>query len=89
MKTHPFTGKRYSKSFFDARMVESLLLLVAVDIEAGVVARWTPDQLQQAGDWALRTHLRASDNTNRVPPRPEFVPDFRPLNAGARTVMDL
>ena len=88
---NPLTGRPYLKDYFDAERVEALLLCVGVDAnQLDVMRDWNPDQLAAAGDWALRSHLRASDNnTVRVPPQPSHVPDIRPLNEGARTVMDL
>jgi hypothetical protein len=35
----------------------------------------TPAQLLELEVWAERTHLRASDNVVRVPPRPTWLPD--------------
>jgi hypothetical protein len=89
MKTHPGTGKPYPKGFFTVGTVMVLLALVAVEVEEQLVVSWTEQERHEAGDWAIRVHFSASDNLNRVPERPEHVPDFRALNRGARTVMEL
>lgn len=88
--THPLTGRPYLVGYFDKETTETLLLLVDVDSDQLDVWSWNAQQLREAGDWALRTHLRASDNvTVPVPPRPAHVPDCRPLNPDAKTVMEL
>jgi hypothetical protein len=87
--TNPCTGRPYRKGFFTLSRVRDLLLCAAVEVSDRETAAWNQVQLDQAGDWALRAHLRAGDNLNRVPPRPPHVPDFRPLNHGAGSVMDL
>lgn len=70
--THPLTGKKYPAGYFDAETVETLLLLA--DVECADVSKWTQQQQAEAGNWALRSHLKASDNTHvRVPLRPEWV----------------
>lgn len=73
MKTHPLTGRAYPKGYFDAETTETLLMLADVDVPRKSIERWTLEQRAEAGDWALRSHLRASDNLNRVPPKPECV----------------
>jgi hypothetical protein len=73
MKTNPLTGKTYPKYYFDAERVETLLLLADEPISRKVIEGWTREQRHDAGDWALRCHCRASDNLNRVPPKPECV----------------
>jgi len=85
----PFTGQRYPKGHFNVENVRLLLLLVDATDDLPIES-WSEDQIEQAGDWAVRSHLRASDNLNRVPERPSFIP-VRPLNSGAGTgtVMDL
>ncbi len=75
MKTNPLTGRRYATGFFTTDRVKTLLLLVDAP-ENLDIAKWSPEQLHQAGDWALRCHVRASDNNNQVPPRPDFIPEI-------------
>jgi hypothetical protein len=83
MNTHPLTGNRYPKDYFDTDTVVTLLLLADVDASAETIASWTPEERHSAGDWALRSHLRASDNLNRVPARP---PHIDSLSAANQTV---
>ena len=75
--THPLTGKRYPAKYFDPDTVETLLLLVLPDAEIpihAVIEAWSKDELAEAGNWALRAHLKASDNDSvRVPARPGHV----------------
>lgn len=52
-----------------------LLLLVGVEVHPDWLAALTPEQREQAADWAAKTHLQASDNDVEVPPRPDFLPD--------------
>lgn len=49
------------------------LLLVAVKVPPETVATWSDEQHQEAQQWAVKTHLRASDNRVRVPEKPAFV----------------
>jgi hypothetical protein len=74
----PITGRPYPKAFFDAERVKTLMLLH--ELEECDVSAWTPAQLEEAGNWAVRAHLRASDNnTVRVPVKPAFMPECRPF----------
>lgn len=50
-----------------------MLLLVGVTVPEGAMNRWAPLEKCIVGDWAARVHLSASDNLNRVPPRPSIV----------------
>lgn len=87
---NPFSHRRYPDSFFTPLVVRELLLLVSVDVPLADVQSWTNSQRIVAGDWALRTHLRASDNnTVRVPEKPSFIPDFRPMDSACGSVMEL
>ncbi|WP_158669936.1 hypothetical protein [Bradyrhizobium guangdongense] len=53
----------------------SLLLVGDVNAAYEVVSTWTQDQLNRAYDWAVRVHLRASDNDDVfVPDTPDFIP---------------
>lgn len=42
--------------------------LVLEEVEA-----WTPEQREQAENWAAAAHLEASDNDIDVPPKPDFI----------------
>lgn len=73
----PFNGRPYPKGFFDFVTVEGLLLLVGIEDISATVQGWNATELAEVGNWALRVHFRASDNnTVRVPPKPECVPEF-------------
>jgi hypothetical protein len=72
-KTHPMSGQRYRKTDFDPEAVDLLLLLVDEVVPRAAIDAWTQEERHAVGDWALRTHLRASDNLNRVPSKPECV----------------
>jgi hypothetical protein len=87
---NPYTHRRYPSNFFPTPVVRDLLLLVSVEVAAEIIRGWSDLQREIAGDWALRSHLRASDNnTVRVPEKPDFIPEFRQLNREASTVMEL
>lgn len=69
-----------TRTFFEPQgelkwpMVYDLLCLVDADPNPEQVERWTPIELLVAYDWAIREHLRASDNTTvRRRPKPWFV----------------
>lgn len=56
------------------RMVYTLLAMVGANPSSGQVQQWTPIELLVAYDWAIREHLRASDNTTvRRRPKPWFI----------------
>lgn len=69
----PRTGRAYPKEFFSVEMVDTLLMLVDAVVPTELIAGWSDEDRKAAGDWALRRHLRASDNLNRVPSMPECV----------------
>jgi hypothetical protein len=60
----------------------SLLVVGDVDVTEEQVATWTQDQMDRAYDWAMRVHLRASDNDDVfVPERPDLIPrSARPVS---------
>ena len=90
--THPLTGKRYPAGFFDPGTVDDLLLLVDVQAPTYLIKKWTPEQLAEAGNWAMRTHVRASDNPYvRVPSKPDFlkIAEGAPVRGDEGTVFDL
>jgi hypothetical protein len=52
---------------------QSLLALASKQLPWVTWNSWSSEQRAQAANWAAATHLRASDNNNRVPPMPEHV----------------
>jgi hypothetical protein len=55
-------------------MVFDLLCIVPADPSVEQMKEWTPIELLIAYDWAIREHLRASDNTSvRRRPKPWFI----------------
>jgi hypothetical protein len=56
-----------------AEVVVAVLSLVGVRVERSIVERWTKLELLLAYDWAMRNHLRASDNPARLRDKPWFV----------------
>lgn len=54
-------------------VLRDLLLLVGVTATEAQVSGWPLEQRRQAEQWAIATHLSASDNPVDVPPRPEFL----------------
>lgn len=63
----------YAPAELTAEVVHDVMSLVAADLPplAGV-ERWTETELLVAYDWAIREHLRASDNPVHWRPRPHF-----------------
>lgn len=57
-----------------ASIVQDALLLAGCDIALKTILKWNMMQWSVAYDWAMRVHLRASDNIIRVPNRPKFLP---------------
>lgn len=53
--------------------LSDLLLLVGFKIEPYHVAAWTPENQKAAEEWAVATHLVASDNDVKVTDRPGFL----------------
>lgn len=83
-KVHPLTSKPYAAGFFDVDTVETMLLLAGVEhISRHTICTWSKQELHEAGDWAIRIHLRASDNIHtRVPPRPKHVYGIEGVSRG-------
>lgn len=55
-------------------LLETCLLLVDTKVPRELICRWSVKQRAIGEDWAIRLHLRASDNnTVRVPQKPDFV----------------
>lgn len=48
--------------------------LVGYEIDLDGIELLTDEQRRELEVWAERTHLRASDNVVRVPPRPAWLP---------------
>jgi hypothetical protein len=55
------------------QVLSDILLLVGVQVPPEQVARWSDGQRLDAERWASAVHLDASDNTVKVPPKPEFL----------------
>ena len=56
-----------------AELVCRVLELVSVKVDPAIAERWTEIELLVAYDWAIRSHLRASDNPTRLREEPWFV----------------
>lgn len=69
----------------DDETVETWMLIVGLDRTPSLaeIAEWSDEQCLLAEDWALATHLRASDNLVRVPAVPAHLQTF--LTAAATT----
>lgn len=61
------------KAKLTPELVTDALSLVGVLADWETVATWTDLERLMAYDWAIRTHLHASDVPVRVRPRPSFV----------------
>lgn len=51
-----------------------LASLVGYELDDLTAEKLTDEQLSAFNNWASSTHLRASDNPVRVPPRPAWLP---------------
>lgn len=63
---------------YQGRSLEGICVLaglVGYDLPAKDVHLLSNEQLRELEVWAERTHLRASDNPVRVPPRPAWLVD--------------
>lgn len=67
-----------------ARELRDLLSLVECVPPLKAIKVWTPEQKDQAQNWAAKVHLRAGDHIVRVPDRPAFLDQFM-----VRTVVNL
>lgn len=64
----------------DAATTLRLVGCHSIDLPLGTVASWTDDQVKQADIWAWSSALSASDHDDmQVPPKPDFIPDAKPL----------
>jgi hypothetical protein len=67
------TEQRPDTAGLTHEVLTDLLSLVSVTVSPGQLAEWTPEQREQAAEWASLVHLSASDNDVVVPPRPAFL----------------
>lgn len=68
----------------DVNTLRDLLALVSVSVSLRNLRRWSDEERALAEQWAAKSHLRASDNIVRVPPRPPCVSrDGRQILPGA------
>lgn len=51
-------------------VLDTLLLIDEAVSDIDTIRRWRRKQRLQVYDWAIRTHLRSSDNVIAVPKRP-------------------
>jgi hypothetical protein len=72
-KSCPYTGRKYKGDEYSRDRIGELLSLVDVEIPGELIDAWSQEQIMEAGDWATRSYLRASDNNVRVPERPNFL----------------
>ena len=68
-----------------AAAASDLLAMVDTYVKPETVITWSADQLDAAKEWAIATHLRASDNDVEVPKRPNFLP---PIGEGRPDVWE-
>ena len=71
------TPGRIKHPIYKGRSFEGVCILaglVGYDVPAAGARLLTAEQLLELEVWAERTHLRASDNPVRVPPRPAWLP---------------
>jgi len=76
----------YDTSGISDQALVDLLALVCVTVSPERMAEWTPEQREEAANWAVATHLDASDNHVSVPPRPVFLagqPDIEAIGETA------
>lgn len=65
------------KTIFKGRNAAGIAILgglVGYGVSEATVAAWPKGKRHEFETWAERTHLRASDNVVRVPPRPTWLP---------------
>ncbi len=89
---NPLSGTAYDPGWPSVAALESLLLLVDVIVPSRVICDWTPEEVMGAADWALRVHLKASDNYHvRLPIKPKWITEAQvtPARGNEGTVFDL
>lgn len=57
-------------------VVHDLILLTDYNVPMDEIRKWTWEEREAVADWAAATHLRASDNHNKVPPKPEILSKY-------------
>jgi hypothetical protein len=67
----------------NAHVTRDLLLLADLKVSLIEIREWSGWQIEQAENWAVAVHLRASDNGNRVPPKPAFLKKYSPPRRAA------
>lgn len=73
------TRSFYAPEKLTIKTIESVLLLIGEKLPPGW-AKWTELEKLMVFDWAIRIHLRASDNPTRLRERPSLMgPDPRPI----------
>lgn len=56
------------------KTLADLLSLVGIFVTVKQLRDHTQEELAEMEKWAVKTHLKASDNNVRVPPRPQTLP---------------
>jgi hypothetical protein len=56
-----------------AQNMRLILMLVGINAPEHAITHWTELEMVMAYDWAMRVHLRASDNRVMMRPCPYFV----------------
>ena len=64
-------------------VTRDLLLLVGLKVPLSHIRKWSDWQLEAAGNFAAKSHLAASDNPVRVPPKPGFLKNYSAPKEGA------
>ena len=67
---------RILRSPAKVEVLHNLLLLVGFEVPELELRKRTPRERAHAELYALRAHLRASDNPVRIPPRPTWLEGF-------------
>jgi hypothetical protein len=58
----------------DTEITLCAIMLAGENITEDQIKNWSQEQRDEAYDWAMRIHFKASDNSYvRVPSRPEFL----------------
>lgn len=56
----------------DDHIVQDVLALVDCKVTLKEIRSWSKTKREKVVKWAGACHFRASDNNNRVPPKPRF-----------------
>jgi hypothetical protein len=65
------------------RVTRDLLLVADLKVPIVDIEQWGGLEIEQAEAWATAVHSRASDNPDRVPPKPGFLKKYSPPNLKA------